>query len=319
MTRSSTGNTLRNNTLGRHVAVKSRPLPSPRERGRSLAILVIIVLGFGVFLYPTAADWFSRLNHNNEITGYQQSLGGLSEEARSEALMIADEYNSRMPDGPLRDPFAYESANADSDAGYVAYENLLKVSASGVIGRIQFAELGIDLPIYHGTDDEVISKGAGHLYGSSLPVGGPSTHSVLTAHSGLPTASLFTSLHDVEIGDEFWIEVLGEKHWYRVENTAVVEPNDLSEMQIIKNKDYVTLFTCTPVGVNSHRFLVRGERIEAPPAVAGSIQSEVVAGFPWWVLILLGGTGTAAWLLFRQGQSRNDSSPPEVSSEHQMI
>lgn len=262
--------------------------------------MLTIIVGLGILLYPSTADWFSRLNHNNEITRYQQDAAAISSQERSEALRLADEYNSRMPSGPLRDPFAYESATAETDAGYAAYEDLLRVSGTGAIGRVRFADVGIDLPIYHGTENAVISKGAGHLYGSSLPVGGPSTHSVLTAHSGLPSASLFTPLHDVKLGDEFWVEVLGERHWYRVENIVVVDADDLRELQIIEGHDYVTLFTCTPVGINSHRLLVRGERIAAPPPEVGEMQGDVHAGFPWWALIFVGGTAATIIVLTRR-------------------
>lgn len=269
-----------------------------RDRQQSIIVLIIIMIGLGIFLYPSAADWFSRLNHNNAITEYRESALEITDEVRSEALLMADEYNSRMPQGPLRDPYAWRSADADTDPGYAEYEQLLNISESGVIGRVKYDGVGIDLPIYHGTGDEVIAKGAGHLFGSSLPVGGPSTHSVLTAHSGLPAARLFTGLHDSEIGDEFWVEVLGERHWYRVENIVVAEPNDLSTMHIIEGKDYVTLFTCTPIGVNSHRIMVRGERIEAPPPAVDQMQGEVQAGFPWWILIFISGSGAAALLLY---------------------
>lgn len=262
----------------------------------------MIVLGLAVTLYPSTADWFSRLTHNNEISEYRQEARQLDPHARSEALALADAYNAGMPQGPLRDAFAYESPDSEVQAGYAAYERLLRISESGVIGRVKFASAGIDLPIYHGTDDDVISRGAGHLYGSSLPVGGPTTHSVLTAHSGLASASLFTPLHDVEVGDEFWIDVLGEQHWYRVDQIVTVEPGDLREMQIVEGRDFVTLFTCTPVGVNSHRLLVRGERIDAPALEAGAMQSDVQAGFPWWLLAFVGGTVVASALVFRTGR-----------------
>lgn len=291
-----------------------RAEPVGRDRLRSAIIMAVIMVGLGILLYPTTADWFSRLSHNNEISQYRQDVATSTPAERSEALRLADEYNSRMPRGPLRDPYAYESADADTDAGYAAYEQLLQVSDSGVIGRVKFAEAGIDLPIYHGTDDDVIAKGAGHLYGSSLPVGGPSTHSVLTAHSGLPSAELFTPLHDVSEDDEFWIEVLGERHWYRVDNIEIVEPDDLSKMQIIEDKDFVTLFTCTPVGVNSHRLLVRGERTEAPPTMVGEMQSDVTAGFPWWALIFVAGTAATWFLLFRkQPQNTPEDQAPTPS------
>ncbi|WP_243841775.1 class C sortase [Salinibacterium sp. ZJ77] len=290
-----------------------RDAAGAQSRSSSVGLLIVIVLGLAVALYPSMADWFSRLNHNNEISEYRQVTQQLDPAVRSEALALADAYNARMPQGPLRDAFAYESPDSEVQAGYAAYEQLLRISESGVIGRVKLASAGIDLPIYHGTDDEVISRGAGHLYGSSLPVGGPTTHSVLTAHSGLASASLFTPLHDVKLGDEFWIDVLGEQHWYRVDQIVTVEPGDLREMQIVEGRDFVTLFTCTPVGVNSHRLLVRGERIEAPASEVGAMQGDVEAGFPWWLLAFVGGTAVASVLVFRTGPRGRRGEDPAVA------
>lgn len=137
----------------------------------------------------------------------------------------------------------------------------------------------------------------------------------MTDHSGLPNARLFTGLHDSKIGDEFWVEVLGERHWYRVENVVTVEPNDLSDMHIIEGKDYVTLFACTPIGVNSHRILIRGERIETPPPEVNSMQSDVRADFPWWALIFTSGTGAAALLLFGRGRRKSEKKVARTTAE----
>ena len=295
-----------------------RDAAGAQSRSSSLALVLVIVLGFAVMLYPSAADWFSRIAQADQIAQYHLDTQDLDPAVRSEALALADAYNARMPEGPLRDAFAFESPDSDVEAGYAAYEKLLRVSDSGVIGRVKFDSAGIDLPIYHGTDEAVISTGAGHLYGSSLPVGGPTTHSVLTAHSGLPNASLFTPLHDVEVGDEFWIDVLGEQHWYRVDQIVTVEPGDLREMQIIEGRDYVTLFTCTPVGVNSHRLLVRGERIATPPAEVGVRQNSSDAGFPWWVVVFVAGSAVAGFLVYaparRSRRAARRAEGPQLSA-----
>jgi sortase A len=165
----------------------------------------------------------------------------------------------------------------------------------------------IALPIYHGTSDPVISKGVGHMYGTSLPIGGPSTRSVLTAHSGLPNAKLFTPLHQAEVGDTFWISVLGEDHHYQVRAIETVEPGDTESFKIIEGEDWVTLFTCTPIGINSHRLLVHAQRI-ADPGESGLEEviggDGVTLGFPWWALWFVGGSGVVAWVLFAPGRKK---------------
>ncbi|MBK0420128.1 class C sortase [Leucobacter sp. CSA1] len=268
--------------------------------------------GLAILLYPAAANWFSARNHNNEIAGYTQGVADLPEAERQRELRLAEDYNARMPQGPLRDPYSSAPATeTEESAAYASYERLLGVSDSGVIGSLSYPEVGITLPVYHGTSDEVISKGAGHLYGSSLPVGGPSTHSVLTAHSGLASAKLFTDLHRSETGQLFSVEVLGEKHYYRVDSIVTVRPEDTRSLRIVAGEDYVTLITCTPIGVNSHRLLVRGVRV--PPPESGREQlrgDEVSAGFPWWALALVGGSAASGVVLFRpRRRGRTDVVP----------
>lgn len=255
--------------------------------GRRLVIFTMVILGAVIFLYPTAADWYSRLRHAETLASYQQVMSSMSDDEKQEGLDRAAAYNADIPPGGLRDPFA-ETAHSEERHHFLADQfHVLQTRESDVIGRVRFDQVGIDLPMYHGTDNEVISKGAGHLDGSSLPIGGPSTHAVLTAHSGLPHARLFTPLHDAALGDVFWVEALGERRWYKVENIVIVDEYDLSELIVVEGRDYVTLFTCTPIGVNSHRLLVRGERIEAPSEDGGAVHDHVLLGFPWWALCLI--------------------------------
>lgn len=259
------------------------------------------MIAIGVLAYPEAASWIARIGHNSEISGYTRQTERTSTEERTQILDAAYAYNEQLEPGPLTDP--YISVNEDealrSDL-YLAYEQMLRVSGSDVIGTIVYPRLGIGLPAYHGTSDEVISKGIGHMYGTSLPIGGPSTRAVLTAHSGLPHSKLFTDLPKAKVGDTFWVSVLGEDHYYRVEQVETVEPGQTDSLQIVEGEDWVTLFTCTPIGVNSHRFLVHAVRIddaEAPrdAAIAGDGTS---LGFPWWAAWFVGGSGVVAWILF---------------------
>lgn len=261
---------------------------APVTRDRVL-IQVVIILGVVLLLYPTAADWFSSRLHNSETSGYVQAVEKVPAEIRQDLLDIANDYNSRMPQGPLRDPYGGEADSAEEGAAYAAYERMLAASSNGVIGSLVYDNVSVDLPVYHGTSEEVLAKGVGHLYGSSLPVGGPGTHSVLTSHSGLVHATLFSQMpKKAAMGDEFSIDVLGEKHYYRVDQILTVLPHETESLQIVEGEDYVTLITCTPIGINTHRLLVRGSRIPAPPEPVEAgfwVPGDgVVAGFPWWAV-----------------------------------
>ena len=299
-----------------HAAPETAPPAAPTRgrgrRGRSDAplVLLIITVGLAILLYPVAADWFSSRNHNSEITGYRADVEGIAPAERAAELQLADAYNAHMPQGLLRDPYSSAPVtDAEQDEAYESYEQILQVSDRGVIGAVRYPALGISLPLSHGTSDEVISRGAGHLYGSSLPVGGPSTHSVLTAHSGLAHARLFTPLVDgAKVGQVFSVEVLGEKHFYEVRAVDTVLPSDTQSLKIEADRDLVTLITCAPIGVNSHRLLVRGERIPAPEGAAGALDGDDAgAGFPWWAVGLLGGAGLTAGALLWQRKRRDAS------------
>ncbi|MBN9611898.1 MAG: class C sortase, partial [Actinobacteria bacterium] len=252
--------------------------------------------------------------------------------ARSAALQAAREYNAQLPPGVLRDPYTTEVASGDlaKDPGYQRYERLLVPSgaaaaagsAAGVIGELDYPGVGLSLPIYHGTGEQSLTRGVGHLYGSSLPVGGSSTHAVLTSHSGQVNASLFSTLPEARLGDVFQLSVLGERLYYRVDRIDTVLPEQTENLTIIPGGDYVTLVTCTPIGINSHRLLVRGERVAAPQgagreAIAGDGRS---AGFPWWAPAFLAGSGAVAWMLFgpsrRARRDRADRTDATGEADH---
>lgn len=295
----------------------------PRRLGVPIVLQLAAMLGIGALLYSSAADWFSTLNHNSEISGYVEATAQLPDAVRDEALDLAREYNSHMPAGMLRDPYSSPANEAETDAGYLAYEALLRVSDNGVIGQLSYPRLAINLPVYHGTGEDALTRGAGHLYGSSLPVGGPSTHSVLTSHSGLLNAALFTRLPEARTGDTFELIVLGETRYYRVDGIERVLPEATEGLRIVPGEDRVTLITCTPTGINSHRLLVHASRIAAPETdgartIAGDGKT---AGFPWWAVVFVGGSALTAYLLFApprrrgrtSGAAANSAKLPEVS------
>lgn len=295
----------------------------PVSRRRTIPILLQIgaMIGIAALVYPSAADWFSTLAHNSEVSGYTQAVENLPSAEREAKLQVARDYNAHMPQGVLRDPYSATTEQNEQDAAYQSYLDVLRVSDSGVIGELNYPRLDIGLPVYHGTSDDVISKGVGHLYGSSLPVGGPSTHTVLTSHSGLVHSTLFTELTNARINDTFEVTVLGETHHYKVDHIETVLPDETDSLSIVDGKDYVTLITCTPIGINSHRLLVRGVRTADPAfngdtsAIAGDGHN---AGFPWWALIFVAGSAVTAAVLFtpaRSGRStRQHHKRPETLS-----
>ena len=211
------------------------------------------LVGICILLYPAFSDFWNSKTQSRAITNYESVLENLKPEDYTAIFENAYAYNAALyeTDYPLRD---YKQLSG--------YEDALRVGDSGMIGYLKIDRIGVELPIYHGTSETVLSKGVGHLEGSSLPVGGENTHCVMSAHRGLPSAKLFTDLDRLEKGDTFQIVVLNQVLTYQVDFITVIEPTDISNLQIIEGGDYCTLFTCTPYGINTHRLLVRGVRIE---------------------------------------------------------
>lgn len=296
---------------GRHrlerQAKKVRTKKQKQRLASNIALQIFAMLGIGLLIYPDGADWVNSLGHNAEISGYTRQIENTPPEERQRILDVAYNYNDQLEPGPLTDPYLTEAEDAlVGSEVYKAYEEMLRVSGTDAIGTLNYPDVNIALPMYHGTSDEVISKGIGHLYGTSLPVGGPSTRAVVTAHSGLPHAKLFTELHDAQVGDIFWFSVLGEEHYYEVRELETVLPNETDSFQIIEGEDWVTLFTCTPVGVNSHRLLVHAQRIPGPEAVGEQVidGDGIRAGFPWWLVIFIGGSALVALMLFMPARKK---------------
>ena len=219
--------------------------------------VIFLTLGFLVgvcfLLYPTISDYWNTKTQSRAIVNYESVLENLKPEDYAAIFENAEAYNNAL----YNTKFPLSAYNKVS-----GYYDTLCVTDNDMIGYLKIDRIGIELPIYHGTSEDVLNKGVGHLQGSSLPIGGENTHSVMSAHRGLPTAKLFTDLDRMEIGDTFQITVLDRVLTYQVDLIKTIEPNGISDMQIIEGGDYCTLFTCTPYGINTHRLIVRGVRIE---------------------------------------------------------
>ncbi len=224
------------------------------KKNRSSIILILIFLvGLSVMLYPTVSDYVNQKNQSRAVASYSEEVESLSDVDYQAYFDAADDYNRRLAETP--DAF-YRPEEVSG------YTDTLDVSGTGIMGYITISKIGVELPVYHGTSDGVLQVAAGHLEGSSLPVGGAGTHAVISAHRGLPSAKLFTNLDELEVGDTFTITVLDRVLTYEVDQISIVLPTETDLLQPVEGKDYVTLMTCTPYGINTHRLLVRGKRIE---------------------------------------------------------
>lgn len=244
-----------------------------RKKLPTLIFLLVFVVGISLLLYPTVSDYWNARHQTRAIVSYSEEVDALGEAKKEELLEAAREYNQKL----------YESGThwTLSEEEQKEYDSLLNMSSDGIMGYVSIPKIGVTLPIYHGTAANVLQKGAGHLEGSSLPVGGENTHAVLSSHRGLVSAKLFTDLDELQNGDTFTITVLNETLTYEVDQILIVLPTELDELTVEEGKDYCTLVTCTPYGVNTHRLLVRGHRIEASEVVVSGdalqLESSVIA------------------------------------------
>ena len=223
----------------------------------STIIILLIIAGLSLMLYPTVSDRIKSIRYRRVITEYQKAIEAVDDDTFNEYIEAAKAYNERLA---RRGVSLAELSQTEIDE----YETMLNVAGNGVMGYVVIEKINVALPIYHGTSDEVLQNGVGHLEGSSLPVGGPSTHSILSAHRGLPSAKLFTNIDRLENGDVFALQVMKEILFYEVDQILTVLPHEIDALEIVDGEDYCTLVTCTPYGINSHRLLVRGHRIDVP-------------------------------------------------------
>ncbi|MBE6786178.1 MAG: class C sortase [Ruminococcaceae bacterium] len=227
-----------------------------KKSGNASTILLVAIffLGLCVLLYPTVSDFWNEKRQSQAIINYDDLIVDLTPEDYSEYFSNADSYNQKIRN--MSFPFLNHKDIADE------YYSTLDVNGDGMMGYITIEKIKVQLPIYHGTSDKVLNSAVGHVEGSSLPVGGESTHAVMSAHRGLPSAKLFTNLDKVEVGDVFTIRILDRTITYQVDQILIVLPEETDNLNIVPGEDYCTLVTCTPYGINTHRMLVRGTRIE---------------------------------------------------------
>ena len=260
-------------------------------------------------LYPTISDYVNQLHQTRAVANYAADVDKLSDADYTAYFEAADAFNAQIA--------------ADPDALYFpdrfpSYESTLDVTGTGIMGYITIEKIGVELPIYHGTSDAVLQVAAGHLEGTSLPVGGASTHAVISAHRGLPSAKLFTNLDQLEVGDTFTITVLDRVLTYEVDNISIILPTETDSLKVSEGKDYITLMTCTPYGINTHRLLVRGRRITTPDKLkhirvtSDAIKIEPILTAPIMALPLL--LVLLFWLLF--APRKRSSAKDETHKTH---
>ena len=220
--------------------------------------ILIVIAGFLLLAYPFLSNYLFEKSAGSTVESYQEKTDMMDQKIKEKVLDEARGYNENLLRSSIQltDPFKTKKINGET----VFYNNILNVDRSEIMGYVKIPCISVDLPIYHGTSAEVLERGIGHLAASSFPIGGESTHAVLTGHTGLSSAKLFTDLTEMKKGELFFIHVLDKKLAYRVDRITVVKPDDTRNLQIIDGEDHVTLLTCTPYGVNDHRLLVRGKR-----------------------------------------------------------
>ena len=220
-------------------------------------LLLILLAGLGLLLYPTVADWWNSFHQTRAVASYIEAVENIDSGEAEAMLAQADAFNSLLARTGVHFPLSQEEG--------AMYQQLLDVNGDGIMGYVEIPSIKVYLPIYHGTGDAILQVATGHLEGTSLPVGGASTHCAISGHRGLPSARLFTDLDQLEEGDIFMVTVLTRKITYVVDQIRIVLPEEVEDLEITPGEDYCTLVTCTPYGVNSHRMLVRGTRIENLP------------------------------------------------------
>lgn len=273
----------------------------PKHASKSLTrkvlpVLTLAILSILLLLYPVVVTQLNNWEQNHVADSYTRDIHQADDEQLSKQLAAAQEYNKTRSSGPILDPWLARISQDNKE--YQAY--LAELNAHEVMARLVVPTADVDLPVYHGTTEDVLQKGVGHLYGSDLPVGGPGTHSVLTAHTGLVHATLFDQLDDVEEGDPIYIGVSGQKMKYEVRGIRVVLPEETNSLRADGDKDLITLITCTPYGINSHRLLVTAERVPLDEEAEDAFSPSKLH-WPWWMwafmsLALVIAAATALWI-----------------------
>lgn len=266
----------------------------------TIILVLVLVLGLGIMLYPTVSDWWNSFHQTRAIASYSDAVATMDNEIYDQLWQEAEAYNAAL--AQKANPYFF------TEEDQALYDSTLNVSGTGIMGYIDIPEIKCTLPIYHGTSEAVLQVGVGHIEGSSLPVGGEGTHCVLSGHSGLPSAVLFTHLEDLDIGDLFTLQIMDETLTYEVDRFNRVLPHEMDLLTIEEGKDSCTLVTCTPYGVNSHRLLVHAHRVANESATAhirvtadavriDPILVSPAAAAPMLLLLFL-------WLMFGGGKKK---------------
>lgn len=259
-----------------------------KENRVTLIIAAVGLFGLGLILYPSVADWWNSFHQSRAVASYAQKVANMDTSEYERILAEAEAYNNNLAINGINWKMSKEEL--------AVYEKELDITGTGIMGYITIPKIHVELPIYHGIDDAVLQIAIGHLSETSLPVGGPSAHCVVSGHRGLPSAKLFTDIDKLVEGDTWTVNVLNRTLTYEVDQIRVVEPTDLSNLQIEQGKDYFTLVTCTPYGINTHRLLVRGHRVDNAQGeanvIADALQIEPVyiapfLAIPFIVLLLI--------------------------------
>ena len=249
----------------------------------NIFIGLIFFVGLAVLLYPWLSNCYNNQVHTREIEGYTEAAAAMDDETIAAEFEAAKKYNDALNGSNLQDPYVPGSGSAIPD-NYTSIFNF----SNGIMGNIEIPKIDVNLPIYHGTSRKILEEGVGHMEMTPFPIGGEGNHSVITGHSGLPSATLFTDLNKLNIGDEFYINIINETFAYRVDQIKMVAPGNAKDLRPFPGEDYVTLLTCTPYGINSHRLLVRGTRIPYQSAEETNVDlAEEINSSSSWILLII--------------------------------
>ncbi len=286
-----------------------------RLSGRAVTVLLVLLLlvGLSVLLYPTVANWWNSRTQTRAIAMYEETTDALSAEQREQILAEAEAYNEQI--------YELGSGAALTNPDLIpGYWETLDITGTGIMGYVTIDRINVNLPIYHGTESSALQSGAGHLEGSTLPIGGESRHCVISAHRGLPSARLFTDLDKLEVGDVFTIKVLDQTYTYEVDNISIILPTEYEYLYIEDGEDYLTLMTCTPYGINTHRLLVRGVRtdnLEGLNVTPDADQINPLAVAPFLAAPML--LALLIWLLVSTRKRKTEQGAPKETNENEIL
>ena len=281
----------------------------------TISISLLMLFGLSLLLYPLVANMWNNHRQEELLSDYDAKLSEAVEDGSvdyEKEKAAAEKYNDELIPCVLPDSFAVAAARGQESEEFKKYMPCLNLTGDGIMGKVRIPKIGVNLPIFHTTAEDILEIGAGHLEGSTLPIGGKGTHSVISAHRGLPSASLFTDLDKLEIGDNFFIEVLNETLAYEVDQILVVEPEETEALAVVEGEDLLTLLTCTPYGMNTQRLMVRGHRVPYSPNMIEEGKAPLGAyslhtNYVFWVVVGLLITGIFILLLYLLDKKRRKS------------